>query len=101
MKSSLLRTFFEWALMTSVLMSVGFFAWYYYKSHAVRVYTVAINNDQANLQRNTQVMGMLIAECQQYGRTNADMARLLAPPRPAPAAPAPTATKPAARPGTR
>jgi hypothetical protein len=42
MKSNLLRTFFEWALITSVLMSVLFFAWYFVKSREARAYNAQI-----------------------------------------------------------
>lgn len=95
MKSSLLRTFFEWALITSVLMSVGFFAWYYMKSHAVRTYNAEITSGQAQLQYNHNVMAILSAECQAYARTNADLARFLAP------ASAPTAPAANTKPGTK
>jgi Tfp pilus assembly protein PilV len=80
MKSSLLRTFFEWALITSVLMSVGFFGWYWLKTRTIRTTNNHMAAAQAELQRNRAVMGLLFAECQAYARTNADMARLLAPP---------------------
>ena len=91
MKSSLLRTFFEWALITSVLMSVGFFAWYYVASHAWRARNAQIIQNQGHLQYIRNVMGVLQAECQVYARTNADMQRLLTPP---PAATAPATTRP-------
>ena len=96
MKSTLLRSFLEWALITSVLMSVGFFSWYWIKSHAIRVANGQIAVAQSDIQNNHNVMGMLLSECQAYGRTNADMAKLLAPV--APMAPAPAATtKPGAK----
>jgi hypothetical protein len=91
MKSTLLRTFFEWALITSVLMSVGFFAWYFIKSREGRAYNIQIARSQMRLQYNRNVMSMLAAECQAYAKTNADLARLLATPAsttPAVAAPA-------------
>ena len=90
MKSNPLRTFFEWALITSVLMSVLFLAWYIVKSRQARAYNVQIARAQVRLQYNRSVMAMLAAECQAYARTNADMAKLLAPTAtiPAPAAPA-------------
>lgn len=102
MKSTLLRTFFEWALITSVLMSVGFFGWYWISSRQARGYNAQIAAAQSAIQNNRAVMTMLLAECQAYGRTNADMARLLSS---QPAAPA-GATKPAApattpKPGAR
>jgi hypothetical protein len=100
MKTNLLRTFFEWALITSVLMSIGFFGWYYSKSRAVRSCNARIANAQAGFQNNHNVMAVLLAECREYAKTNADMARLLEPPRPAaPAAPsAPAVTnKPRAK----
>ena len=94
MKSSLLRTFFEWALITSVLMSVGFFAWYCGKSRQLRASNAQLADAQARFQNNRALMGMLLAECQEYAKTNADMARFLNPSTPqAPVAPAP-ATKP-------
>ena len=77
MKSTLLRTFFEWALITSILMSVGFFAWYYSKSHAARAANAQISAIQSHLQFNHNVMAVLTAECQAYARTNADLARLI------------------------
>ena len=83
MKSNLLRTFFEWALITSVLMSVLFFAWYFIKSREARAYNVQIARAQLRLQYNRTVMNTLGAECQAYARTNADLAKLLAPPVPA------------------
>ena len=94
MKSSLLRTFFEWALITSVLMSVLFFGWYWAKSHEtskeLEKMAAADIAYRGNLQNNQEVMARLAAECQAYARTNADLARLLSPP---------PATAPATRPG--
>src|ERR1041385_3719993 len=78
MKNSLLRTFFEWALITSVLMSVGFFVWYWLNSRAVRAVTTQIAKEEANFQNNRAGMTLLVAECQAYAKTNADLARLLA-----------------------
>lgn len=77
MKNSLLRTFFEWALITSVLMSVGFFTWYLLTSRAVLHKNLQFQADQASLQSNRAIMSVLGTECQQYARTNADMQRLL------------------------
>jgi hypothetical protein len=88
MKSNLLRTFFEWALITSVLMSVLFLAWFIVKSRQARAYNVQIARAQVRLQYNRNVMAMLAAECQAYARTNADMAKLITPSA-APAATAP------------
>jgi len=100
MKSSLLRTFFEWALITSVLMSSGFFVWFFLKSRALRATNTQMMNAEAAIQSNRAVMSVLLTECREYARTNADMARLLDPTRPQPAAapalPAPT-TKPKAK----
>jgi hypothetical protein len=104
MKSTLLRTFFEWALITSVLMSVGFLAWYCAKSRQLsqqqRAATLQLSGLQANSQNNRALMGMLLAECQEYAKTNADMARFLSTgssqPTAASIAPAP-ATKPKAK----
>lgn len=89
MKNSLLRTFFEWALITSVLMSAGFFVWYYQQSRAVRSAESRISAAQVGIQNNHTVMSVLLSECREYGKTNADMARLLSSGAPqAPAAPA-------------
>ena len=94
MKSTLLRTFLEWALMTSILMSVGFFAWYLIKSHDGRNFNAQINGAQIHMQYNHNVMNVLAAECQAYARTNAHLARLLTPL----AAPAPAVnSKPGAK----
>ena len=90
MKSSLLRTFFEWALITSVLMSVGFFFWYWMNSRAIRATTSRILTQQGDFQNNRTGMALLMAECQAYAKTNADLARLLTPI--APAVPAPVTT---------
>jgi hypothetical protein len=92
MKSNLLRTFFEWALITSVLMSVLFLAWFIVRSRQARAYNVQIARAQVRLQYNRNVMAMLATECQAYARTNADMARFLAP-APAPAITPASATK--------
>jgi hypothetical protein len=86
MKSNLLRTFFEWALITSVLMSVLFFAWYFVKSREARAYNAQIVQAQIRLQNNRNLMAVL----QAYARTNADLVKFLAPPAAAPA-PAPAA----------
>lgn len=92
MKSNLLRTFFEWALITSVLMSVLFFAWFFVKSREARAYNSQIAGAQLRLQNDRNLMALLEAQCQAYARTNADMAKFLATPvaapAPAPAAPA-------------
>jgi hypothetical protein len=96
MKSNLLRTFFEWALITSVLMSIGFFGWYYSESRAVRICNSQLATAQAGYQNNHAVMGVLLGECREYAKTNADMARLLEGGRPAAPA-APGALKPRAK----
>jgi hypothetical protein len=94
MKNSLLRTFFEWALITSVLMSVGFFVWYYTKSRAVRVAEAHIAAVQTGIQNNHTVMAVMLNECREYAKTNADMARLLESGNTAAPAPATGAAKP-------
>jgi hypothetical protein len=88
-----MRTFFEWALVTSVLMSVGFFVWYWLNSRAIRAGTAQIARAEANFQNNRNGMNLLMAECQAYARTNADLARLLTPQATAPA----STTKPGAK----
>ena len=101
MKSTLLRTFFEWALITSVLMSVGFFVWYWQNSRnlgVLKAQLIAAGSQfqvaQTQFQNNQVLLGLLRAECQAYAKTNADLAKFLnsesAQP---PATPAP-ATKP-------
>lgn len=87
MKSNLIRIFFEWALIASVLMSAGFCTWYSIKSRVVRASEGQMANAQAHVQNNQAFLNQLGAECQEYGKTNADMTRLLA-----------TFTKPAAGP---
>jgi hypothetical protein len=77
MKSNALRTFLEWALITSLLMSVGFFGWYYVRSRKVRICQWQIENTQFRFQKNHAVMGLLLAQCQQYAKTNREMAQLL------------------------
>jgi hypothetical protein len=79
MKSTLLRIFFEWALIASVLMSVGFFAWFFGKSRQLRSCSAQMADAQSRFQNNRALMGMLVAECQEYAKTNADLARLLNP----------------------
>lgn len=78
MKSNLLRIFFEWALIASVLMSIGFFAWYWTTSRAVHVYQSQIAAANEQFQRTETVMRSLGADCEEYARTNADLARLIA-----------------------
>lgn len=97
MKSTLLRIFFEWALIASVLMSVGFFAWFVGKSRQLRACSAQMADAQSRFQNNRALMQMLVAECQEYAKTNADLARLLNPAAvQAPAAPV-SATKPKAK----
>jgi hypothetical protein len=93
MKNNLLRTFFEWALITSVLMSVGFFVWFWIKSHQLRDYSSQMVVAQSTIQNNHAFMTLLINDCHEYAKTNADMARFLESeraPAAAPAAPAVT-----------
>jgi hypothetical protein len=78
MKSNLLRVFLEWALITSVLMSVGFFVWYWMKSHQVHVVESHIGADNEQFQRMQVVMTSLGRDCDEYGKTNPDLARFLA-----------------------
>ena len=96
MKSNLLRIFFEWALIASVLMSVGFFVLFFARSHSARSYEVQIANAQAHLQSDRNFLVALGNDCQAYAKTNADMQRFLASlgqPQPAPVAPAKPATR--------
>jgi hypothetical protein len=95
MKSTLLRIFFEWALLASVLMSVAFFGCYCAKSHQLRACRAQVEQAQARFQNSRALVAMLGPDCREYAKTNADMARLLNLPMaqpPAAAAPAP-ATK--------
>lgn len=90
MKSNLLRTFFEWALITSVLMSVGFFAWYWMKSREARVSESRLAAVTQQYQRNQFVVDKLFRDCNEYANTNPDLARLLSSlstPPPSPAKP--------------
>jgi len=99
MKSNLLRTFFEWALITSLLMSVGFFAWFYATSRRVRICESYMAAAQNRFQNNHTVIGVLLNECQAYAKTNAEMARVLDSLRVRPeGAPAAQPAKPAATP---
>jgi hypothetical protein len=79
MKSTLLRIFFEWALLASVLLSVLFFACYCVKSRQLRARNAQMGEAQARFQASRALMTMLAAECREYAKTNADMARLLNP----------------------
>jgi hypothetical protein len=94
MKSSLMRTFFEWVLITSVLMSVGFFVWFWLTTRAIRATESRLAWEESDAKNNRIGMGRLMAECQAYARTNAELARFLTPATPA--APA-TTTKPGAK----
>ena len=96
MKNNLLRTFFEWALVTSVLMSTGFFFWYYFKSREVRKCRVQIASAEAGYQSNHAVTAVLQGECVEYAKTNADLARFLQPSPTPPATSAPV-NKPRAK----
>lgn len=102
MKSTLLRIFLEWALLASVLMSVAFFACYCVKSRQLRACKAQLGEAQVRFQNNRAWMTMLVAECREYAKTNADMARLFNAAAPQPPAAAPTvapapATKPKAK----
>lgn len=78
MKSNPLRTFFEWALITSVLMSVGFCAYYLIKSRVVRAADTQLTNAQAIYNNNHGFLSSLGTQCQEYARTNAEFARYFA-----------------------
>ena len=78
MKSNLLRIFFEWALITSMLMSVAFLVVYCLKSHQLRRCQSQIAIADASIQQNHVIMGKLLQETQEYAKTNADLARVLA-----------------------
>jgi hypothetical protein len=86
MKSNLLRTFFEWVLITSVLMSVGSFALYWMKSRDARVAESRLNNANLQVQRTQFVLQALSRDCDKYAETNPDLARLLATMVPSPSA---------------
>jgi hypothetical protein len=88
MKSNLLRTFFEWALITSVLMSVGFLIWFVLQSRAARAYSVQVTNAQAHFNSNHAFLSALGGECQEYAKGNPEFARFLSAlsQQPAPAA---------------
>jgi hypothetical protein len=94
MKSNSLRTFFEWALMTSVLMSIGFFVWYLLESRSARGSEVQTTAAKVHIQNNQAWVNSLAAECRDYARTNQEMARFLASfSQPASAAPSKPATR--------
>lgn len=95
MKSNLLRIFFEWALIASVLMSAGFFVWYWVESGDLRVSQSQIGGANDHLQRSRMVMGQLEGECEAYAKTNPEFARLLNVLKNG--AEAPASTKPAAK----
>ena len=78
MKSNLLRVFLEWALITSVLMSVGFFVWYWMKTHQVHVAESHIGADNEKFQKMQMVMTSLGRDCDEYAKTNPEFARFMA-----------------------
>lgn len=78
MKSNLLRIFFEWALIASVLMSIGFFFWYFMRSNSARAYETQNANAQAHLQSDRNFLVALGNDCQAYARTNTEMQKFLA-----------------------
>ena len=77
MKCNMLRTFLEWALITSLLMSVGFFGWYYASSRKARSLQGQIQNAGYRFQNNHTYIGLLLAQSQEYAKTHPDMQRLL------------------------
>ncbi|HLX69820.1 MAG TPA: hypothetical protein VKV04_09360 [Verrucomicrobiae bacterium] len=95
MKSNLLRIFFEWALITSVLMSVGFFVWFFIESHSARGYETQIANAQAHLQGDRNFLMSIGNDVQVYAKTNVDMQRFLA--ALSQPGPAPVPTRPATK----
>jgi hypothetical protein len=97
MKSNLLRVFLEWALIASVIMSIGFFAWFFFTSHSARSSENQIVNAQTRLQYNRQLVAALDNDCGAYGKTNADFQHFLNSLSQPTATPAPTPTKPATK----
>ena len=97
MKSNLLRIFFEWALITSVLMSVGFFVWFFIESHSARGYETQIANAQAHLQGDRNFLASLANDVQIYAKTNTDMQRFLNGLNQPSPSPTPTPARPATR----
>jgi hypothetical protein len=97
MKSNLLRIFLEWALIASVIMSIGFFAWFFMSSHSARASENQIVNAQTRLQYNRQLVAALDSDCGVYGKTNVDFQHFLNSLNQPAAAPAQTPTRPATK----
>jgi len=70
MKSNLLRTVLEWALATSVLLSVWFLMKYYNQTHEARIFQGQMQADNAVVQNNNAVMSRLIQESFEYSKRN-------------------------------
>jgi len=68
MKSNLLRTILEWALATSVLLSVFFLMKYFNQTHETRIIQGQMQPLIAASQNNHAVLGRLIQDSLEYGK---------------------------------
>jgi hypothetical protein len=102
MKSNVTRTVLEAVLITSLLLSVWFFIRFFNQSHEARGFSTQIQQAVFQSQNNARMFNLLVADCQEYGKTHSDMARLLeslksSPPAASTERTAPAAAKPPAK----
>ena len=73
MRSNVFKTVLEWALITSLILSVYFFITFYFKSKQLRMF----NSDMIRFQQNNTYANLLVADLVEYGKSHQDMLRLL------------------------
>lgn len=70
MKSNLTKTLLDWALATSVLLGVIFFAQYFVKSRAFRSESGPMQQELLRVQANRAVLNALLGESVEYSKKN-------------------------------
>lgn len=101
MKNNLLRNVLDWALATSVLLTVIFFVQFYFRTKEYRTLSGTLQVEMQKYQNNHAVLNVLVTETIEYSKTHSDanLTKILDTLKPA-AAPAPApaaAAKPAGK----
>src|SRR5947208_1283091 len=75
--NSLARTILEWALATSLVLSLVFLFQFYNRSHQARVFQMEIGQIQQNHLRVNQTLNAILNDTLEYSRHDASIVPIL------------------------
>jgi hypothetical protein len=77
MKSNLLKTVFDWVLVTSLLLSVLFFVQFFNRTRSLRTMQMSLQAELAQFQNTRTFLNMVVGDVMEYSKSHPDIDPIL------------------------